>query len=152
MSAVSPSQVELNYGLEDVPKPFPKALGLGLQHVLTMFGATIAGAVHLGPAMGIDTVEIAILISSVFICSGVATRFQVLIGSPGSPSSRGCRSPSSAPSSPSRDLHPGEDAMRYIAGMVMVGALIEVTVGFGGLFGAPAALHDARSRSPRSSP
>jgi xanthine/uracil permease len=40
--------------LEDRPKPFGKAVGLGLQHVLTMFGATIAVPLLLGPAMGSD--------------------------------------------------------------------------------------------------
>ena len=42
MATTPAGQLDLNYGLDDVPTPFPKALGLGLQHVLTMFGATIA--------------------------------------------------------------------------------------------------------------
>jgi solute carrier family 23 (nucleobase transporter), member 1 len=134
MSAVSPSQVELNYGLEDVPKPFPRALGLGLQHVLTMFGATILVPLLLGPAMGMDTVDIAILISSVFICSGIATFLQLTVGSR-LPIIQGVSFAFLAPFFAIIAMHPGPEAMRYIAGMVLVGALIEVTIGFGGLFG-----------------
>jgi uracil-xanthine permease len=134
MSVTSPSQVELNYGLEDVPKPLGKALGLGLQHVLTMFGATILVPLLLGPPMGMDTVEIAILISSVFICSGIATFLQVTIGSR-LPIIQGVSFAFLAPFFAIIAVHPGPEAMRYIAGMVLVGALIEVTIGFGGLFG-----------------
>ncbi|HEX2253537.1 MAG TPA: solute carrier family 23 protein, partial [Thermoanaerobaculia bacterium] len=68
------------YGVGDVPRPFPKALGLGLQHVLTMFGATAAVPLLLGPAMGMGPEEIALLISSVMVCSGIATFLQVRFG------------------------------------------------------------------------
>lgn len=134
MSTTSPSQVELNYGLDDVPKPFGKALGLGLQHVLTMFGATILVPLILGPAMEMDRVEIAILISSVFICSGVATFLQLTVGSR-LPIVQGVSFAFLVPFFAIIATHPGSEAMRYIAGMVLVGALVEVTVGFGGLFG-----------------
>jgi solute carrier family 23 (nucleobase transporter), member 1 len=82
MSATAPGRpIELNYGLDDVPKPFPKAAGLGLQHVLTMFGATIAVPFILSPFLEFDSGQLAILISSVFICSAVATALQVQFGS-----------------------------------------------------------------------
>jgi solute carrier family 23 (nucleobase transporter), member 1 len=134
MSASSPTQVPLNYGLDDVPKPFPKALGLGLQHVLTMFGATILVPLILGPAMGMSTTEIGILVSSVFICSGVATALQVTIGSR-LPIIQGVSFAFLVPFFAIIAMHPGPEAMRYIAGMILVGAAIEVTIGFGGLFG-----------------
>jgi uracil-xanthine permease len=134
MSVASPGRIELNYGLEDVPKPFPRAMGLGLQHVLTMFGATILVPLILGPAMEMDSVEIAILISSVFICSGIATFLQVTIGSR-LPIIQGVSFAFLVPFFAIIALHPGPDAMRYIAGMILVGALIEITIGFGGLFG-----------------
>ena len=134
MSTVSPTQVDLNYGLEDVPKPFPRALGLGLQHVLTMFGATILVPLILGPAMEMDRVDIAILISSVFICSGVATFLQVTIGSR-LPIIQGVSFAFLVPFFAIIAAHPGPDAMRYIAGLILVGALVETTVGFAGLFG-----------------
>jgi solute carrier family 23 (nucleobase transporter), member 1 len=134
MSATSPTQVQLNYGLDDVPQPFVKALGLGLQHVLTMFGATILVPLLLGPAMGMGTAEIAILISSVFICSGIATFLQVTIGSR-LPIIQGVSFAFLVPFFAIIAKYPSSEAMRYIAGMVLVGAAIEVTIGFGGLFG-----------------
>jgi uracil-xanthine permease len=134
MSVASPGRVELNYGLEDVPKPFPKALGLGLQHVLTMFGATILVPLILGPAMGMDTAQTAILISSVFICSGIATFLQLTVGSR-LPIIQGVSFAFLVPFFAIIATHPGPDAMRYIAGMILVGALVETTIGFGGLFG-----------------
>jgi solute carrier family 23 (nucleobase transporter), member 1 len=72
-------QANLNYGVDDVPKPV-QAIGLGLQHVLTMFGATIAVPFIIGGALGLDGANLAILISSVFIASGVATAIQVQFG------------------------------------------------------------------------
>ena len=134
MSAASPSQVDLNYGLEDVPKPFPRALGLGLQHVLTMFGATVLVPLILGPAMDMDRGQIAILVSSVFICSGIATFLQLTVGSR-LPIIQGVSFAFLVPFFAIIAAHPGPDAMRYIAGMILVGALVEITIGFGGLFG-----------------
>ncbi len=134
MSANSTSEVQLNYGLDDVPQPFTRAMGLGLQHVLTMFGATILVPLILGPAMEMDRVQIAILVSSVFICSGVATFLQVTVGSR-LPIIQGVSFAFLVPFFAIIAAHPGADAMRYIAGLIIVGALIEVTIGFGGLFG-----------------
>ena len=125
---------DLNYGVDDVPKPFPKALGLGLQHVLTMFGATIAVPLILGPAMGFDGGQIALLISSVFIASGLATIAQVTIGTR-LPIVQGVSFAFLGPFFAIIAAHPGETAMRYIAGGIMVGALIEIVVGYSGLFG-----------------
>lgn len=134
MTTASPSQLDLNYGLEDVPRPFGRALGLGLQHVLTMFGATILVPLLLGPAMEMDTVQIAILVSSVFICSGVATFLQVTVGSR-LPIIQGVSFAFLIPFFAIIAAHPGPDAMRYIAGLILAGALVEITIGFGGLFG-----------------
>lgn len=128
------SQIELTYGLDDVPKPFPKALGLGLQHVLTMFGATIAVPLLLGPAMQMDTTQIAVLISSVFIASGVATILQVLIGTR-LPIVQGVSFAFLGPFFAIIAAHPGADAMRYIAGAIILGAVVEAAVGFSGLVG-----------------
>ena len=127
-------EVDLNYGLADVPKPFPKALGLGLQHVLTAFGATIAVPLILAPAMGFDVGQTAILISSVFICSGLATAVQVLYGTR-LPIVQGVSFAFLGPFFAIIAAHPGENAMRYIAGAVMAGAIVEMIVGYGGLMG-----------------
>jgi uracil-xanthine permease len=127
-------KLELNYGLDDVPRPFAKALGLGTQHVLTMFGATVLVPLLLGPAMGFDRGQIAILVSSVFICSGIATFLQVKIGSR-LPIIQGVSFAFLAAFFAIIAEHPGEDAMRYIAGAVILGAVLEIVLGYGGLFG-----------------
>lgn len=128
------SQIELSYGLEDVPKPFIRAFGLGLQHVLTMFGGTILVPLLLGPEMGMDAAQTAILVSSAFICSGIATLLQVTVGSR-LPIIQGVSFAFLVPFFAIIAAHPGPEAMRYIAGLVLVGAVIETTIGFGGLFG-----------------
>jgi solute carrier family 23 (nucleobase transporter), member 1 len=127
-------RLELNYGLDDVPKPFTKALGLGVQHVLTMFGATVLVPLLLGPAMGMDTVQIAILASSVFIASGIATFLQVSIGSR-LPIIQGVSFAFLVPFFAIIAAHPGEEAMRYIAGAIILGAVVEIVVGYTGLLG-----------------
>lgn len=128
------------YGLDDRP-PFGKAVVLALQHVLTMFGSTVAVPLLLGPAMGMDTPAIALLISSVMLCSGVATLIQSTFGSR-LPIIQGVSfsflaaffmiiatiHPEGA------TVTPGA-AMPYIAGAIIVGAIFEIVIGFSGLMG-----------------
>ncbi|QEF96483.1 Uric acid transporter UacT [Stieleria maiorica] len=128
------------YGLDDRP-PLGKAVVLAMQHVLTMFGSTVAVPLLLGPAMGMDTAAIALLISSVMLCSGIATLIQATFGS---------RLPIIQGVSFSflaaffmiiATIHPeGETvtpgaAMPYIAGAIIVGAVFEIAIGFSGLMG-----------------
>lgn len=63
------------YGLLDRP-PFPIMVLAGAQHVLTLFGATMLVPLVFGPAMGIDQLQIAALISCVYFGMGVATLIQ----------------------------------------------------------------------------
>ncbi|MBW3658200.1 MAG: purine/pyrimidine permease [Actinobacteria bacterium] len=134
MASQTVTPTDLNYGLDDVPKPFAKAVGLGLQHVLTMFGATIAVPLLLGPAMGFDGNQIALLISSVFIASGLATIVQVKFGTR-LPIVQGVSFAFLGPFFAIIAAHPGESAMRYIAGGILAGALVEMIVGYSGIFG-----------------
>lgn len=134
MATTPAGALDLNYGLDDVPRPFPKALGLGLQHVLTMFGATIAVPLLLGPAMGMDTTQIAILISSVFIASGIATILQVTIGSR-LPIVQGVSFAFLGPFFAIIAAREGTEAMAYIGGAIILGAVVETIIGFSGLFG-----------------
>ena len=87
---------ELVYGLDDRP-PVVRALVLAAQHVLTMFGSTVAVPLFFGaqlwpvPAELPEVVQAqlsalqlsntALLISSVMLCSGVATLLQSTWGS-----------------------------------------------------------------------
>ncbi len=129
-----PSMTELNYGLDDVPKPIPKAVGLGLQHVLTMFGATIAVPFLIGGALDLTGPNLAILISSVFIASGVATILQVTIGTR-LPIVQGVSFAFLGPFFAIAGVYQGAEGMQVIAGMVIVGALLPLIVGYAGLMG-----------------
>lgn len=129
----------LLYGLNDRP-PLPKAIVLGLQHVLTMFGSTVAVPLLLGPAMGMDIPQIAVLISSVMLCSGIATLLQSTLGSR-LPIIQGVSFSflaaffgiiAAVMADPVR--FPGSP-MQYIAGAVIAGAVVEIVIGFSGLMG-----------------
>jgi solute carrier family 23 (nucleobase transporter), member 1 len=135
MSAVAPTgQLDLHYGPDDVPKPLFKAVGLGFQHVLTMFGATILVPIIMAPALGFEGVDIAILISSVFIASGIATALQLTIGSR-LPIVQGVSFAFLAPFFAVAAEYQGAEAMRFIGGMIIAGAVVEIVIGYGGLMG-----------------
>jgi uracil-xanthine permease len=117
---------------------------LGVQHVLTMFGATVSVPLLFGPAMGMSPAEIARLISAVMLCSGLATLVQTTIGSR-LPIVQGvsfsflgaffliigqASAEATAAGEPVGPL-----AMQYIAGAIILGSLVEMTIGFSGLVG-----------------
>ncbi|WP_048165886.1 uracil-xanthine permease family protein [Palaeococcus pacificus] len=58
-----------------------KAVLLGLQHVLAMFGATVTVPLVVGTAIGLQMHEIALLIQVVLLAMGIATLLQTTIGS-----------------------------------------------------------------------
>lgn len=128
------------YTLDDVPKPFGKALGLGIQHVLTMFGATVSVPLLLGPVMGMEPQQIALLVSSVMLCSGIATLFQVNFGTRlpivqgVSFSFLGAFFGIIAAVMVMPDGSPAM-MMQYIAGGIILGSLVEMFIGFTGLIG-----------------
>ncbi|HMB52143.1 MAG TPA: solute carrier family 23 protein, partial [Thermoanaerobaculia bacterium] len=125
----------LLYGVDEVPRPFPRALGLGLQHVLTMFGSTIAVPLLLGPAMGMDAAETALLVSSVMICSGLATFVQVRFGTR-LPIIQGVSFSFLGPFfAIIAATQGGAETMRYIAGAILGGAAFEIVAGYSTLFG-----------------
>ncbi len=126
------------YGLDDKP-PILRATGLALQHVLMMFGSTVAVPLLLGPSMGMDNTQIAILISSVMLCSGIATFIQATFGSR-LPIIQGVSFSFLAAftfiiAKVQQDGGTAAEAMQYIAGAILIGGLIEMTIGFPGLFG-----------------
>ncbi|MDW7650639.1 MAG: solute carrier family 23 protein [Bacillota bacterium] len=132
-------QRRIVYGLNDVPKPFTKALGLGIQHVLTMFGATIAVPLILAPAMGMDAAQTALLVAAAMLSAGVATLLQVNFGTR-LPLVQGM---SFAFLNPffviiaAVTARGGDPAtmMSYIAGAIILGAFVEMIIGFSGLMG-----------------
>ena len=126
------------YGLDDRP-PLGRAIVLALQHTLTMFGATVSVPLLLGPSMGMTQEQIAVLISSVMLCSGLATVLQSTFGSR-LPIIQGVSFSFLAAffaiiSVGSERGWDGPTMMQYIAGSIIVGAVIEIVIGFSGLIG-----------------
>ncbi len=116
------------YGIEDKP-PIGKRVVLALQHVLTMFGSTVSVPLLLGPAMNMAPSEIVILVSSVMLCSGIATFLQVTIGSR-LPIVQGVSFSFLAPFfAIIAFAKTGTLSMQYIAGAIILGAFIEIAVG-----------------------
>ncbi|WP_425398201.1 uracil-xanthine permease family protein [Aeoliella sp.] len=170
---------QILYRLDDKP-PFPRAVILAAQHVLTMFGSTVVVPLMFGKqlwpipeeASGIvqaqlrelQLTNIALLISSVMLCSGIATLLQSSFGSrlpiiqgvsfsflaafgaiiASVHEQRGIDwAPASSDSVNPETLAPlveqwqaaGAAGMQTIAGAILLGALFEIVVGFSGLMG-----------------
>lgn len=130
-------QTKMIYTLDDVPKPFGKAFFLGVQHVLTMFGATVSVPLLLGPVMGMDPQQLAVLVASVMLASGVATFLQVNFGTR-LPIVQGVSFSFLGPFfgiiGAVGAMGPAV-TMQYIAGAIILGALVEMLIGFTGLIG-----------------
>ena len=58
-----------------------RAILLGFQHVLAMFGATVTVPLVVGTAIGLGIEEIALMIQAVLLAMGIATLLQTTIGS-----------------------------------------------------------------------
>ena len=69
----------IKYTVTDVP-PLPLAIMLGVQHYLTMLGATVLIPLLICPAMGANGSQTAEVISSIFFVSGINTLVQTSIG------------------------------------------------------------------------
>ncbi|MBE8540282.1 solute carrier family 23 protein [Geoglobus acetivorans] len=65
----------------DEKVPLDRAVVLGFQHVLAMFGATITVPLVVGNAIGLEQHQIALLIQAVLLAMGIATILQTTIGS-----------------------------------------------------------------------
>jgi len=142
------------YGLDDRPPP-RRAFVLALQHALTMFGSTVAVPLLFGPALwpvyatadqatqllqqAAQSHNIATLISSVMLCSGLATFLQSTFGTR-LPIIQGVSFSFIAPffaviTACSARGQDGAAMMQYIAGAILAGAAIEAVIGFSGLMG-----------------
>jgi uracil-xanthine permease len=67
------------YTIDDKP-PMGESIFLGVQHYLTMFGATVLIPILLAGAMKMPPKETGLLISTIFLCSGITTWLQSTIG------------------------------------------------------------------------
>ena len=130
------------YPLDSKP-PLQRALVLGGQHVLTMFGATVSVPLLFQSHLEMGPGDLGILISSVMICSGVATLMQVTIGSR-LPIIQGVSFSflaaffaciAYAKAHPVEGVTHGALSMRYIAGAIIAGSVVEIVIGFSGMMG-----------------
>jgi uracil-xanthine permease len=131
------------YGLDDKP-PMGRTLVLSAQHVLTMFGATVSVPLLFGPVMGLSAADTAKLISIVMLASGVATLIQTTFGTR-LPIVQGVSFAflgtffliigTAASEAQAAGQEVGPLAMQYIAGAIILGGLVEATIGFSGLVG-----------------
>lgn len=69
----------LRYAVSDVP-PVPLSIALGIQHYLTMLGATYLIPTLICPAMGANVEQTGRVISTIFFVSGLNTLIQTSIG------------------------------------------------------------------------
>lgn len=127
------AQKRMLYGIEESP-PSGQAFVFGLQHVLTMFGATVSVPLILRGALGLDDVQTGILVTAVMLTSGIATLLQTTIGSR-LPIVQGVSFSFLAAFFSIAAQYKGAEAMQYIAGAILLGALVEMAVGWGQLMG-----------------
>ena len=69
----------MRYTVTDMP-PITLSLFLGVQHYLTMLGATVLVPLLVTPAMGANETQTAEVISTIFFVSGINTLVQTTIG------------------------------------------------------------------------
>ena len=139
---------QIVYGIDDRP-PFMIMLLSGAQHVLTLFGATTLVPLLLGPAMGMDTLQIASLISCVYFGMGVATLIQTCprLGS-GLPIVQGSSFSFIPPISTvigiygavavvgGKEVVTNPDVvMQYVGGGLIAGGILLAVIGYSGVIG-----------------
>ncbi|HIA02408.1 MAG TPA: xanthine permease [Myxococcales bacterium] len=79
MSDATESTHDLIYGIDDVPPP-GETVFLGLQHFLTMVGATVVIPFVVQQALGFDNMQLGLVIATMFFCSGISTLLQSTLG------------------------------------------------------------------------
>ena len=129
---------QMMYGIEDRP-PLLIMLLSGAQHVLTLFGSTTLVPLIFGPAMGMDALQIASLISCVYFGMGVATLIQTSnkLGS-GLPIVQGSSFsfiPSVMTIIALYRLEGPEAIMQYLGGGLIVGGVILSFIGYSRIVG-----------------
>ncbi len=128
----------LVYGVNDRP-PTPIMILAGLQHVLTLFGATTLVPLIFGPAMGMSSAQIVFFISCVYFAMGVATLIQThpKLGS-GLPIVQGSSFSFIPPIMTIIGAYKGlgpNVVMQYVGGALISGGLILSGIGYSRLVG-----------------
>ncbi|XP_065054008.1 solute carrier family 23 member 1-like isoform X2 [Rhopilema esculentum] len=144
----------LQYRIDESPS-WPLCIFLGLQHYLTMFGATIAVPFLLAPSLCIadNPLILGEVISTIFFVSGIATLLQTFLGNrlpivqgatfsflgptfvilslPGFK----CPVDSQKGNNTTGSTHDWRIGMREVQGAIMVSSLFQIILGFSGLVG-----------------
>ncbi len=70
-----PGENQVRHPVDQVPPP-PRLLLLGLQHLFIMYAGAVAVPLIVGPAVGLDKSDIALLVSADLLVSGIASVLQ----------------------------------------------------------------------------
>jgi nucleobase transporter 1/2 len=129
----------LIYSIEDKP-PLLTSMILGLQHYLTMLGATVLIPMILGQWLGVDDKgDLALLIGTIFFASGISTLLQTTLGNRLPIVQGGTFSflgPTLAICGMAAVSGAGwEVKMQHVQGAIILGAFVEIAVGYLGLAG-----------------
>jgi uracil-xanthine permease len=139
MSVEELSKQRVIYGIEDKP-PMGEAILLGIQHYLTMFGATFIIPVLTASAVGFDGVDTARLISLMFFVSGITTILQTTWGNK-LPIVQGGTFSFLPPmfvitgAVLARPDATSDLAMQELTGAIIAASFFEIVIGFSGLIG-----------------
>jgi xanthine/uracil permease len=128
----------VEYGMDDKP-PLGMSVLLGSQHYLTMIGSTIAVPLVLAGLMGMPQAETAQLVGTFFVVSGIATLLQTTVGNQ-YPLVQGASFAILAPGIAiilTLDASGAgwETMIRELQGAMIVAGVVQVIVGYLGLFG-----------------
>ncbi len=125
------------YGLNDKPS-FGLWVIMGFQHVLTLFGATTLVPLILGPAIGMNQVQIGQFISQVYLAMGIATLIQVFWLGSGLPIVQGSSFSFLPPLfyiiNKTKDGGVN-NVMQAISGALIMGGVVEALMGYGKIIG-----------------
>jgi xanthine/uracil permease len=136
--AITDEASMVEYGVDDEP-PLGQSILLGIQHWLTMVGSTIAIPLVLAGALGFDAGQTAQLVATFFVVSGVATLAQTTVGNRYPIVQGGTFSMLGPALAIIAVLAAGDAApttmIRELQGAVIVAGLVEVAIGYLGIFG-----------------
>lgn len=138
MSVEELAKQRVIYGIEDRP-PLAESVLLGLQHYLTMFGATFIIPIATASAVGFDGAQTATLVSLMFFVSGITTILQTTWGNKLPIVQSGSFSflPPMFVITGTVLANGGtaELAMQELCGAIIVASFVEIIIGYTGLIG-----------------
>jgi nucleobase transporter 1/2 len=132
------------YPIGSKPK-WPLAVLLGIQQYLTMFGATVLIPFIVGGAMGLPPEQLALMISTIFFCSGICTLIQQSPLGNKLPVIQGGTFSFLGPTFAiigmvagqkfSGDLPMWQHQIQHVAGAIMIASVVEIVLGYTGIMG-----------------